>query len=142
MKNQKWGKRKQVLRHKIVLKELTENLRNGITMEQAQIRAGYKESYAKTGQLKRTKSWQELLEQELPDELLLKTHKGLIGNKKDWRARDQGLDKAYKLKKRYDDTITIKGKFAGLSDSELEARLAGILSGVVGSIAGKGKKNE
>lgn len=138
----KWGGKKQVLRHKIVLKELSENIRNGMTMEQAQINAGYSESYAKTGMLKATKSWQELLEQELPDSLLLKTHKGLINDRKNWKARDQGLDKAYKLKKRYDDTITIKGKFAGLSDSELEARLAGIVSGVKRTVAGKGEKSE
>ena len=41
-----------------------------------------------------------LLEEEIKDEELLKVHRGLLKHK-EWRARADGLDKAYKIKKRY-----------------------------------------
>jgi len=101
----------------------------------------YSATYAdSSNHLKETKSWQELLEREIPDDLLTKVHKGLLHHK-NWQARNQGLDKGYKLKKRYDESITIKGKLAGISDEEIEGRIAGIISGVIGSIAGKRKES-
>lgn len=66
--------------------------------------AGYSDASAKDPQrLTRSKGWQELMEKYLPDKRLLKVHKGLLENK-DWRARDAGLDKAYKVKGKYVDT--------------------------------------
>lgn len=66
--------------------------------------AGYSPSSAKDPQrLTRSKGWQQLMEKYLPDDRLLQVHKGLLGNK-DWRARDSGLDKAYKIKGRYADS--------------------------------------
>ena len=65
--------------------------------------AGYSKSSAKDPQrLTRSKGWQELMEKYLPDKKLLKVHKELLENN-DWRARDAGLDKAYKVKGRYAD---------------------------------------
>ena len=66
--------------------------------------AGYSESSAKDPQrLTRSKGWQELMEKYLPDKGLLQVHKGLLKNN-DWRARDAGLDKAYKIKGKYADS--------------------------------------
>lgn len=84
---------------------------------------GYSESYAKSAHLFRTKSWQTLVDEQLPDELLAKVHKELL-HQKEWRARDAALDMAYKLKGRYRDTHEIKHELSELSDEELEAKLA------------------
>ena len=65
--------------------------------------AGYSPKSAKDPQrLTRSKGWQQLMEKYLPDDRLLQVHRGLLGNK-DWRARDSGLDKAYKIKGKYAD---------------------------------------
>lgn len=52
-------------------------------------------------------------------------------------ARDKALDKVYKLKKRYDNTIHIKGAIAQLSDEQLENEIAGILSEAFTTLAGE-----
>ena len=41
----------------------------------------YSEKYLRFGKLQKTKAWQEVLEEETEDELLLKVHKGLLQNK-------------------------------------------------------------
>lgn len=65
--------------------------------------AGYSPASAKDPQrLTRSKGWQQLMEKYLPDDKLLQVHKGLLVNG-DWRARDSGLDKAYKIKGKYAD---------------------------------------
>lgn len=51
-------------------------------------------------------------------------------------ARDKALDKVYKLKKRYDNTIHLKGALGQLSDAELEAEIASQVSDALGLIAG------
>ena len=96
---------------------------------------GYSDSYATSPtQLKQTDAWQKLMQEQIPDDLLAGVHHGLLKHK-DWRARDSGLEKAYKLKKRYGDT-TIVHKFGELSDAELEAELARELSKGIGTEAG------
>ena len=50
--------------------------------------------------LTQSKGWNQLLEEYISDDELAKVHKGLLKNK-DWRARDAGLEKGYKLKGRY-----------------------------------------
>ena len=44
--------------------------------------ANYKPSYAKSGLIKTTKGWQELMEKHLPNRLLAKEHKDLLAQKK------------------------------------------------------------
>jgi len=134
------------IRHKAVLDHLSGNVGNDKTVEEAMIKQGYSESYAKSGHIKDTKTWEQLMEDYIPDSELAKVHQeGLkatkANGKPEYFARHKYLDSAYKLKKRYDNTITIKGKLSGLSDDEIEARIAGIVSGVIGAIAGEGKKN-
>jgi len=123
-------KQKSLETHKVVLKKMSENVgneRGGSKLAEAMKRAGYSESYIKSGHIKNTKSWQNLLEAELPDDELLKVHKGLLQSK-EWRARDAGLEKAYKLKKRYKEEITLRHEFEGLSDEDLEEEIAKILA--------------
>jgi len=61
----------------------------------------YAESSAKNPKnITQSKGWQELMEKYLPDKKLAQVHRYLL-NHKDWRAKDAGLDKAYKIKKKY-----------------------------------------
>ena len=107
-----------------------------MSMGEAMREAGYSKAYSlNPNHLKVTNAWQELMQQQIPDELLATVHHGLLKHK-DWRARDSGLEKGYKLKKRYGDT-TIIHKFGELSDSELEAELARELSQGFGADAGE-----
>ncbi len=109
---------------------MSENVGNkegGSKLSKAMKEAGYSESYIKSGHIKNTGSWQELVDAVLPDEVLLRTHRGLLEHK-EWRARDAGLEKAYKLKKRYKEEVTLKHKFEDLSDEELEEEMAKVLA--------------
>jgi hypothetical protein len=173
-------------RHKIVLKKISENLRKGMTYEQARKEAGYSDSYAHSGHLSETDSWKELMQQYLSDELVAKVHNGLLKSTRvehmvfpvaieDWeikelledvncfvrkimhgetathvwfwaandKARKDGVDMAYKLKKRYEDTITVKHGLAGFTDADLERELAGVVSRVSKGLAAlSGKETE
>lgn len=53
-------------------------------------------------------------------------------------AKKNALDMAYKLKARYDYTVTLKGKLGSLSDEEIENRIAAEVSAVIGALAGEG----
>lgn len=173
------------IRHNALLKKLSDNLGTGMTMEQAMIAVGYTPSYAKSGNIKTTKNWPELVEQEMSDEYLMGHHKQLMNSRRlehmvfplrvtdeqmtemlasvnctvkrimhgeqqnhawywanDNRAKKDALDMMYKIKNRYDNTINIKGKLDGVSDAEIENRIAGIISGVIGSLARKRKEGE
>ena len=143
---------KPLVRHRKVLKNISENVGKGGQKKSVQAilkEAGYSESYARSGHIKETKSWQNLLDGELPDNLLLKTHKGLLGSK-DWRARDSALDKAYKLKKRYGRDYVAINPYKELSDEELEEcmedSLVSLLSSIpnedIGRLVEKSKKSE
>lgn len=93
-------------KQKLAASKMVENIRNGNKKPMGQIlkEAGYSESVSKhPDRVTRSKSWQQLTEKYLPDKKLLKVHKELLENK-DWRARDAGLDKAYKVKGKYVDT--------------------------------------
>jgi len=127
-----------------------------MTITEAGIEAGYSPSYARSGHLTSTAEWLKQMNLALPDDLLLKVHKeglksktvlyatndGVISDTKeipDRTNRHRYLESAYKLKKRYEETINLNGKFTGISDAEIEGRIAGIISGIIGSIAGTGK---
>jgi len=73
----------------------------------------YAESSAKNPKnITQSKGWQELMEKYLPDKKLAQVHQYLL-NHKDWRAKDAGLDKAYKIKRKYapvDVNIITKAK--------------------------------
>ena len=73
----------------------------------------YAESTAKNPKnITQSKGWQELMEKYLPDKKLAQVHQYLL-NHKDWRAKDAGLDKGYKIKGKYapvDVNIITKAK--------------------------------
>lgn len=68
------------LKHKMVLKTLNEKLGKGekATMTEAMIENGYSKSYAESGQIRKKKTWQQLMNEYLPDELVAKTHQELL----------------------------------------------------------------
>src|SRR3989344_4754928 len=128
--------RKPLESHKVVMKKMSENVGNQgdrSVLPNAMRKAGYSESYIKSGHIKNTRSWQNLVEDVLPDEMLLMAHKALLQHK-EWRARDAGLEKAYKLKKRYKEEITVKNEFADFTDEELEQQMADLLVSIVNGI--------
>jgi len=126
-------------RHRFLLKAISAGIRFGKTEKEIMKELGYSDTYSKSpNHLKETESWQALVQQNIPDALLAKVHKGLLTNK-NWRARDAGLEKGYKLKKRYGDT-TIIHKLGTFSDTELEDEAAGILSEALGLTDGDKKK--
>lgn len=149
------------MKHKEVLKNIGKRGADGkpMTLTKAAIKAGYKKSYVESGGLTSSKSWEEQLEEALPDDLLLKVHKEGLKAKRIIHATHEGeitdiqevvdkvtrhkyLEAGYKLKKRYEETFNIKTKIGVLSDEELEGRISGIVSGIIGAIAGAGKKKK
>ena len=90
-------------------KKAAKNLGKYRTEQQALVKANYSESYARSGQIKYTKGWQEMMDNELPDAMLLTVHKeGLKATKTfkgkespDYKVRREYLSEAYKTKGRY-----------------------------------------
>lgn len=141
------------LKHKAVADRLSENIEkngNRITVTQAAIDAGYSESYAKSGHLKDTETWEQLMEKYIPDSKLAKVHaEGLeavkVGGDPEYFARHKYLDSAYKLKKRYDNTLKLKHEFGNLTDEDLEGELARVISRVsegLAALGGEKKKGD
>ena len=102
------------IRHRKALR----NIGNSRTEAEALVKANYSPSYARSGQIKKTKGWQVLLDKSLPDSKLMKRHQELldkrdtqvivVGEEKvkidlgpETNAVKSGLDMAYKLKNRY-----------------------------------------
>lgn len=123
-----------------MLKKISEGIGNKETLQKLMEDLGYSKSYAKSPiHLKETDSWQALLNEQIPDELLTKVHRGLLINK-NWRARDAGLDKGYKLKNKY-GAIVIQHKLGNLSDEDIEGEIAGVLSEAI-RLATREKKKD
>lgn len=82
-KQKKKGLGPVAIRHRKVLTNLSKNLgKSRNSMTKAMVEAGYSESYAKAGQIKERKSWIELTEQYLSDDILAKKHGSLLNFKK------------------------------------------------------------
>jgi len=70
-------KGKNLLRQKILRKKILAN--TGKPMKQLMKESGYKDGYAKNPQdLVQTKNWQEMVDKDIPDKLLLREHKKLF----------------------------------------------------------------
>ncbi len=68
----KTKKPKPLERHKLLLKRISENLGKGMSLGEAMRDVGYSESYSKSpNQIKDTRSWDTLLKEELPDNVLI-----------------------------------------------------------------------
>lgn len=149
------------LRQRKVLSRIMANIGKGerTSMTQAAIAEGYSANYAKSGVLQKTDTWNDLVEKYLPDDALAQAHieglkaklvktatdEGQITDEKfypDHQTRFKFLDSAYKLKKRYDNTINVRGEIGRLGDDEIEDRISGIISGIVTAIAGEIAKGE
>lgn len=100
---------------------MNELLANGGSMKQAMIKAGYSEAYAKNPKkFRETATWQELLEENLPDWLLAETHFDLLTSDDD-NIRTRALQEGYKVKGKYTPEKhehTIR-EYQDLSDEEL-----------------------
>lgn len=128
-----------------------------VSKTQAMKDAGYSASYARNGSLTNTKAFQELAAFHLPDDLILEKTKALL-NKQEVLVRGNdneivrtgeidpysvksGVEFAAKLRKLInDDAVPSGGANRSLSDEEVEGRIAGILSGIIRSFTGTGKK--
>lgn len=89
-------------KQKRVADKIVEN--RGTSVSKAMRDAGYSKAYSKNPkQMINTKSWQELMEEYIPDDLLVEKHKALLnktdkGGAVDTVAVSKGLDLAYKIK--------------------------------------------
>src|SRR3990167_11459261 len=75
MPETKKSKGKYLLRQR----KLANNLSGKVSLKEAAIQAGYSESYADTARITKTDSWQQLMEKYIPDKLLSKKHKQILG---------------------------------------------------------------
>lgn len=134
-----------MLKYKLILKKFEENRgdpsKKG-TMQEAMVDAGYSKAYARDGVIKNNKTWQDLMEQYFPDDKLARVHdEGLAATTKDgapeYFARHKYLDSAYKLKKRYDNTVTLRGGLNILSGEDLEREISSELGEALSLIAGE-----
>ncbi len=109
------------LRQKKLVRKISENL--GKPLGEAMREVGYSEEYANNPQqLTRTKGWQELSEQLLPDKPLLQRLKQVINNKND-NVAIKGLDTAFKVKGRYaPEKHIIEDPYVTMTDEELLGR--------------------
>ena len=114
------------IRQKMLAKNLSESI--GKPMGRAMLEVGYSKEYSENPQqLTNTKSWQQLLEEYLPDSLLAEKHHELLNKQDKFGEVDsiavpRGLDMAYKLKDKYsperiDHRVT---HYSDLPDEELE----------------------
>lgn len=77
-------KRKPLERHKLIVKDLSGNIGKGKkrkSLKQTMIDKGYSESYADSGHIKKTRSWDELMKVVLNDEMLAEKHEALLNAK-------------------------------------------------------------
>lgn len=172
------------LKQKIVIEKLRENMgkdgKKG-TMKEAMTDAGYSESYAENGDIKKTKTWNDLMEQYFSDEKiaaaeekqmnaarlydyqfskkisdkqiredveahtgcrLVRIVEGTVFKTAYFYAPDntaigKSLDRIYKLKKKYDNTIKLKKGLSELSDEEIDDFIAGEISEALGFLPGE-----
>lgn len=86
--------------------------------------AGYSEAMVHNpGKVSKTKGWQELMDEYLPDEYLMQRHHFLLENE-NTNAQAKALDMAYKLKGNYapeKKDVLIEAKNKDISDEELDA---------------------
>ena len=99
------------IRAKKVLDKIVET-GGKISMQKAMLEAGYSKNHAHNSHLlTRSQMWQDLLNEFLPDELLLKKHFELLTKlddkgEVDVQATARALDLAYKIKAKYQPTQT------------------------------------
>ena len=144
---------------KAVLDKVAKGAKISISKEMRE--AGYSESVAAHPEkITKSQGWKELMEEYLPDTLLGKKHLQLLekqevyvkNNNKtgkieviptgelDTQAVKSALDMAYKLKKKYDNSVDIG--FKGVSDEKLRERAAELIAGIVSDRSGTQEEGE
>lgn len=123
------------VKHRLVLKNFVENPGS---MGEAIRKAGYSEAYAsQPGELLSTKSFQQLLKEDLPDDLLTSKHRELLNaevkvyrkgeletQRMDTEAVARALDMGYKLKGAYaPERQIVLNLYAGRSDDDLKQEI-------------------
>lgn len=174
------------IKHRTVVEKMKENMgkagKKG-TIKEAMIDAGYSESYAENGDILKTKSWEELMDEYFPEEKIAEAEGQQMNAKRlydydfpskltddeiredieshtgcklvrivrtehraqaffytpDNVAIGKSLDRIYKLKKKYDNTITLKGRIDKLSLEEVEAAIAGEISEALAALTEEGE---
>ena len=107
------------IKHRKVAKAIVDN---GGNVSKAMREVGYSDAYAKNPQkLLQTKSFQELLDEYLPDELLTSTHRELVHDE-DSNIRLRSVDLGYKIKNKFEPEQheLIVRNYRELPDEELE----------------------
>jgi hypothetical protein len=122
-------------KHRLIIRNFTEN---PSSMGAAIRKAGYSEHYAKKpGELINTKSFQQLLKEALPDDLLTSKHRELLNaevkvyrkgeletQRMDTEAVARALDMGYKLKGAYaPERQIVLNLYAGRSDDDLKQEI-------------------
>lgn len=136
------------IRQKQALAKMVEN---GGIISKAMEDVGYSSNTAHTPQkLTESKGWKELMDEYLPDSLLVSKHNALLNKKEkllrnnmstkkvevvdtgqiDTQAVSKGLDMAYKLKGSYEPDKH-KFSFEGTTDEELAKMLTERITGVI-----------
>ncbi len=127
-------------RHKKAIKNLGKYRTEG----EAFVKAGYTESYARSGIIKHTQGWKDILAKALPDEKLAKRHKELLEKndehgEPETQAVSKALDMAYKLKGSYAPEKTVNVNVEPEHNPKVDAlaeKLNELLKG--GSVGGDG----
>jgi hypothetical protein len=110
------------IRQKKVIEDV---VANGSPMAVAMRKAGYSEAYARHPEkIKRTKTFQDLLDEHLPDDLLVTRHHDLVKSKDD-NIGLRAVEAGYKIKNKYEpeETIHTFRKFEEMSDEELQEQI-------------------
>ena len=92
---------------------------NGGILEPAMIEAGYSEAYARSHKIKNTKTWEELLDEYLPDDLLTKVAlEGLFAKRIQTSPTEGDREvEDYAVRQRYlETTLKMKGKIIAKTD--------------------------
>jgi len=117
-------------RHKEIAEKLAED--SSLTLKDAILEVGYSISTAESPtKITESKSWQQLMDEYLPDQLLQQKHQeGLDATKKedkeqvpDYAVRKQYLDLAYKIKGKNIDTPTQNINLNVVSDEQIKRLL-------------------
>lgn len=94
-------------KHKLLLKQISDNIRKGQSMEEAMLAVGYSASYAKSStHLKETDSWKQVVNVVLSDEKLGQVHNGLLNATRLDHSIFPPYNEGGKKKKKINDELT------------------------------------
>ncbi len=133
----------QATKQKVVLHRYLGMVDKGVKPKLSEAGKGvYSEAYLKSGKLQKTETWKALTDKFMPDELLAEKNRQLLEKEKilykenkkgdieavhtgeiDTQAVKAGLDLAYRVKGKNQDSLTVKKPIEELTDAELAAMI-------------------